>query len=589
MFFGYLLYLVAIILPGLGVSLLLGVWRKDNLLVENLGYVVGLGLAVDTLVLFVGSSGVTIASFQLRAVTLSKFYALLAIGVASLLASAIMRRNRITLPRPSLYDGLVLIFILIQAGVIFLFFTKYPIFPEYNSADFRGHVDIVQSLTSGGTSFPGGLLYYGVHYQLALGVLLTGGIPLIVVQRIGAILAILGTPVVFLAGSRILASRQAGLISSFLYSLTGSIWFGSLFNTGLYPNFFGILASLFVLTLVADVVRDGAHLGRVLALVGAVGMLYLSHYSDVSIIPAVLAVPLTLFLTRKFQSRSLLPPLTLIIPAGLAVALFPNLGALLSGFLANAGGNVIGGTYLSGLLSPVPVIANMATINYYDFGFVLLLLFSVIFAWQVLKERDALRVAPFVWFLSIVLVAPLNSGAWRLSYVGLVPLLLMASGGLVLLLPKAQKKKRNPYKSSRGVLLGILLILLLAGSWGVTVVSDSETNTQLSAQAQQNVYNSILWLGDNAHGSLLSVSDSRFIYTPQLIGRGTYYNFLSTPAQAIPYARSVGASYIIVTQLVTASVPPVPSLFPWNNFPTASNGNLTLLYTNDDVRIYSVK
>jgi len=36
------------------------------------------------------------------------------------------------------------------------------------------------------------------------------------------------------------------------------------------------------------------------------------------------------------------------------------------------------------------------------------------------------------------------------------------------------------------------------------------------------------------------------------------------------------------------SLPPVPALFPWNNFPNNSTGNLTLVYQNPDVRIFEI-
>lgn len=588
--FGYLLYLLAIILPGLGAGWLFGVWKKDDLLAVKVGYVLGLGLAVDTLVLFAGSSGLVIGSVGLFGVTLNMFYILIAIGAAFLLASAIVQKKSIALPHPSLYDWLVLMFMLVQTGMVFLFFTKYPIFPEYNSTDFRTHMEIVQTLLSGGSSLPGGLLYFGVHCQFALGVLLTGGSILDVVQKVGAILAILGTPIMFLAASRLLDSKEAGVIASLLYSLMASIWFGAIFDSGLYPNFFGLLASLVVLVLVADVARDGLRPGVLLAMVAAVGTLYLSHYSDVSVIPAVASVPVVLLLKGKLQKAQLVPIAIVGIPAGIGAVLFPSMVAALAGFVVQAGGTVTGGTYLSGVLSPVPILSNLATETYYDVGFVLLIAFAFIFAVRSPRERKPSELMLIVWFLSIIAVAPFNEGSWRLAFLGLVPLTLMAAGGIQTLLPKAKKgERRSPYRRARMGVVGLALILLLAGSWGATIVSDSTTDSQLVAQTQQNVYDSILWIGNNTNGgSILSVSDYRFLYTHVMIQRDSYYQFFSTPEQALPFARSHGSTYIVVTQLVTASIPPLPQLFPWNNFPMHSDANLTLIYSNPDVRIYKV-
>ena len=43
-----------------------------------------------------------------------------------------------------------------------------------------------------------------------------------------------------------------------------------------------------------------------------------------------------------------------------------------------------------------------------------------------------------------------------------------------------------------------------------------------------------------------------------------------------------------MTKAVTENLPPVAQLFPWNNFPTSSSSNLTLLYNTTDVRIYQI-
>ena len=54
-------------------------------------------------------------------------------------------------------------------------------------------------------------------------------------------------------------------------------------------------------------------------------------------------------------------------------------------------------------------------------------------------------------------------------------------------------------------------------------------------------------------------------------------------------ARNDNANYIIVTNITTLSLSGLPSLYPWNNFPTNSgSSNLTLLFQNSDVRIYEI-
>jgi hypothetical protein len=584
-----LLYLAAVLLPGFGAGELLGLWEKERTFMEALGYIIGLGFSINTVILFVGSSGLQIADIPLYGVTANMFYVIILGGLFLTILSAVRKKKFTTIPLPRRTDLLVVLFMLVQGGMIYLFFQKYPIFPEYNSVDFQGHANIVQSLLSGGSSIPGGIFYFGVHFQLALGALLVGGPVLIVIQRVGAILAILGVPIVYLSASRIFLSKEAALVSSFLYAITASMWFGSLFNAGLYPNFFGILASLFFLAISSDIVRQGANWGRLITMFGSLSMLYLSHYSDVSIFPAVLIVPLVLLVKRDLKATQLAPSLGIALPGIVAVALDPGLAGLLFGAVSNPGGIVVGGTFLSAILAPIPVIANMATETYYDLGFVLLVAFSLISAWKLMKERDAVKWMPVAWLVSVTVVAPLNAGAWRLSYVALVPLTLIASYGLASLFPKPRGGTRRRGTDPRKVVVILALILLVSGSWGVTLSLDAATDTSVSSNAQQNVYNAIIWAGSNTtRGTFLSVSDYRFLYSTQLIGRASFFQLASTPSQGISYAKSAGAAYIVVTKLVTASLPSEPSLFPWNNFPAASNGNLTLVYSNSDVRIYKV-
>ena len=139
-------------------------------------------------------------------------------------------------------------------------------------------------------------------------------------------------------------------------------------------------------------------------------------------------------------------------------------------------------------------------------------------------------------------------------------------------------------------MLVLVLVPLFAGSWGVQMVSDATTDTQLISQSQVAVNASISWLGLHTpqNSTYLSVSDFRFSYTSLFLDRPTTYVYLSDPGQAIPYADQQNIPYIIVTNLVTAAIPDNPQDFPWNTFPAESSTNLTLIYNNTDVRIYHV-
>jgi hypothetical protein len=170
----------------------------------------------------------------------------------------------------------------------------------------------------------------------------------------------------------------------------------------------------------------------------------------------------------------------------------------------------------------------------------------------------------------------------------------MAAFGLFSLLPKIEVRKRRRSSPTlywkAGAILVLVLVPLFAGSWSVQMVSDATTSTQLSSQAQLAVNTSIFWLESHTpnNSTYLSVSDFRFTFTSLFLSRQTTYVYMSETDQAITYANQQHIPYIIVTNIVTASVPDIPQDFPWNNFPTASDSNLTLIYANTDVRIYQL-
>ena len=153
-----------------------------------------------------------------------------------------------------------------------------------------------------------------------------------------------------------------------------------------------------------------------------------------------------------------------------------------------------------------------------------------------------------------------------------------------------RKSGRQESVIPRAVLIIILFGAIIIGSWGQTLVADSLSNSKIVSQSQLSVYNSIYWLKDNTANDsrYLSVSDWRFTYTNLIIGRTGLYEYVRIPSDAIKIARNESANYIIVTNISTVQLPPVPALFPWNNFPSSSNSNLTLVYQDPDVRIYEI-
>ncbi len=594
---GYVSYLLMIFLPGIGFGELLGVWREDDRIADRLAYAFGLGLAVDTFVFVVRTSGVKLLGFTLAGLDLFTVYFPILAGSVALIASFALRRRFVWPVKPKALDLVLLLVILIQGLMVLLYFQKYPIFPEYQSADYANHVQFAQGLISGSyTSVPRGILYFGVHYQLASALLLVGGEALVTAQRTLAIMVVLSPLLFYLAIGRIFGSKEAGFVIAVIYSLSGTIWFDSVFNSGLYANFFGMLASLFLVVGFADLtgkVRSGRlWLVYLVALVTA----YFSHYTVVTLFPALLAVPVIHYVrSRSGLLGYLAPPVVSVAPGVVGLAVYPGVLSLVIALAEAGGGSISGGsTFLSSAFSGWPVLHYMSLEVYSDIAFVFLFIFTAIYVYRGVISKVSLFSIPVVWFLSLLIASPFNVNAWRFSFEALVPLTLMAGFGVFTLIPKVNPNRGKRRSADYGqygkslVVIAILLIPLVAFSWGQQSLSDSLSNTSVSSQAQQDVYNALYWLKNNTSTSsrYLSVSDWRFTYTSLFFGRTTDYSFASVPADALKFAKQNGDQFIIVTNVVTVQLPPVPSLFPWNNF--QNSANLSMVYSNSDVRIFGV-
>jgi len=593
---GYLTYLGMIFIPGVGIGELAGAWRDEDSLVERFGVALGVGLALDTLTLVIRTSGFYFFGFSLRGIEVSTVYFVIFIGVAALVASAAFRRGLRFPKRPTRIEAVVSAVIVSLSLLLWLYFQKYPIFPEYQSPDYVSHVQLAQGLLSGSqTSIPSGVFYYGVHYQLAASILLVGGEPLVVVQRTMATLIVLSPLLVYLVSVRLFRSSVAGLLSCVVYSFSGTIWFGSVFNSGLYANYFGVLVAFFLISSFIDIASPGVPRSTWLVFGIAVAATYFSHYTAVTVLGAVFLTVVLQAAFRRNDARPLVAPsIALLAPGAIVAVAYPRLVGLVFNLATQGGGSLVGTTTLADLFSPLPVLRFIALEITDDLATIVFLAFAVLFAIDALKKGSAGFSLPLLWLISLLVLAPLNDSAWRFSYEALVPLTLVTGYGISSVLQKEdQTTKREGIRSARSkrgsaMFILVSLLLILVGSWGQRTVENIASNSDVSAQAQRQVYSAIYWLGDNTpqNSRYLSVSDWRFTYTGLLIGRNTIYNFTSQPDAAIKLAKSGGLSYIFVTNLVTANLPPVPQLFPWNNFRNSSE--LSLVYNSSDVRVFKI-
>jgi hypothetical protein len=618
---GYALYFLFIFLPGFGFGELLEVTKRVKSLSEKFAIAFGLGISIDTLVMLVKTSGIG----GLVGVTLTTVYFVIVLGAIALAVSAALNNWNLSLfAKPTRMDISLFLLILAQSGILLLYFQKYPIFPEYQSPDFINHVNYVDGLISGTTrSIPQGLLYFGVHYQLASSLILVGGEPLVTIQRTMALLMILAPLLFYLAGKKLFFdSSLAGFISALVYVVTGSIWFRGPLDSGLYPNFFGIVAALFFLIALIFVISYPRSIQIWMLFTLALINIYMSHYTAVTLLPAIVLLPLIQYIVamsikgkaekqialRDLVKNYLPPVIVAIIPVIVPFIIYPNIGNYILFLAQSGGGSLTGGTLLSNALSATPFLKYMVMLLADDIEFIALVILVVVFLYKGFTSKSSYLFIPLIWFIALAVTSPQNVSAWRFSYEALVPLALMASCGIFSLVnlimttrSKVSISGRVGSKGGRGanpadlramivVVLIIIFGALIVGAYGESVVIDAVNQTSTSAQSQNYVYNAIYWLGNNTpNGSTyLSVSDYRFTYSAAIINRTTFYSYIYSPDTALGAAKNASIEYIIVTYDITASVPNYSEFYPWNNFPSSSNSNFTLIYSDPDVRIYQI-
>src|SRR5579864_3064524 len=128
---GFLPYLLEIFLPGIGFGELFHLWKKEDSLVERFGLAFGLGLSIDTIVLLFRTSNLG----GVKGIDTYILYGIILAGIVAFLISFARNKN-LRFPKPTKIDFALIALILAQSLMLLLYFTKYPIFPEYQSQDY---------------------------------------------------------------------------------------------------------------------------------------------------------------------------------------------------------------------------------------------------------------------------------------------------------------------------------------------------------------------------------------------------------------------------------------------------------------------
>jgi hypothetical protein len=382
------------------------------------------------------------------------------------------------------------------------------------------------------------------------------------------------------------------------------VWVNTYFATGLESNFYGFIASLFfIATLMVYFTYPKLPSSWLLLVIGTVNLLD-SHYSSLTVLPAVVALCVAQ-LIRKRSTSSLLSygiPLGAILFSALALFVaFPSFLSILQTFVNVESGQstqyFFGGTYLSKALSSYLFVGTVDALTG-DIPFIASIILSAIAIFFAIKKKQIFILVPIVWFATNA-IYPNNSNTWRFSIEALIPLTIIVGYGMFSLVQRFGKVAasktgtvaKTPYVPWKvALIILITLAALLVGSYSQALVALSVSNNPSAAQQSINVYNAIMWLGSNTpnDSTYLSTTDWRFTYADVLIGHDVDLGNVSTPSSAIGLALSNGDQYIIVSQPVIEDIVPAMGQAAWQNFPNASTAQLALVYSNPDVRIFSI-
>ena len=581
-----LLWLAFLFLPGMAMSEFLALWRKEDSLSIRVAWAFAIGTSFNVALFFMRSfTGLTIIQTMAASVSLS---------ILLLFISAATRRKFSFPKKPCKADIALLLLILVQSAILYSHFEKFPIFPQFRTADFEAHVRIATDYSRGNIPpLHDQLLYYGIYYILSPLLIFSEAEPLILIREGMGILVSLSPLAVYLASHHVFGNPRSALVCVAVWVLGGFVWHGMTLNTGLYPNFYSILSSFWLIAIAVQFARErawriGISVTRenserrlqfpsvslsffpilLLMLLNAL----LSHYTILFI---VLLLPLPLFFyARQNQARlsSYFILGSFLLPLAAGFLAFPQIMPVLTGFLTG-GAAVPRPTPLSSMI-PFPVLSHMVAEITNDFLSIFLLSSIATYAFLLKRRRNTLLYLPIAWLALILVLSPLNDASWRFAFVALAPLTLIGGHSLSKVLPDGFGMRRyETYgRISKALVFSFLVLFptFFPNSWGATSLAESMTNTYIVAESERADLKAMKWIESQGIPSkqILSVTDSRFLYSELIISRKVLYAPEATveggritwndPSQVAVFASHNNIRYLILTKVMTEKLGECP-------------------------------
>ena len=595
---------LAILAPGLLAVMLFNL-NENRSASEVLGLSSGVGLSIFLpylifVYLFTGSIGWGRITF----LTLVSLSILLLFALVKGITPSKKWFTRMDL----IFFGLLALFIL----AVSVNFIKFPLFPRFPTQDYIEHFRIGIEYNKGtinllGVTYPPAMqIFLGAAYDFK------NVFPISAMLISSSIIAVLAAPIIHTLAYRISGNWSFAFLASGFYMFNGALWYLTIFNSGLLPNFLGNVMSLVTFLVFVEFIHKGDK--KLLLLLIPTGIALLSSHIT-SILFIVILVGFAPFLIRsRFRHRYWLGVFALLLPIFAVVIIkfsaIPALVRFLSFVPADT--SQVGSSVIGGVGDPLKIFLfqNSPFLGYLSimlnnnltlmFLFFTLFTQTFIFARTYYREHKSIETSSYevesnsisdndyavsstvplwffinlLWLLSIFLLSPSSDVAWRFAEYALVPITFLIAGGAYQLKSfawdhsirrKMYRKggtkifKTESTKKFKIIALSIIALSLFSFSFPWIMYPSLFTDISTERLIEDEIKESFEWIISSppATSKIIAITDWRFSFLNGYGNRHVTVPISTSPIRLMPdevhgmfSAPKIGypVDYVIVTQ-----------------------------------------
>lgn len=534
--YGYIVYLLMILLPGLTLTLILRM--NKNALSEYIALAASLGISFNIVLL-------SLLQVIINEINIIYIYSIIILSTV-ILITIIRSRNKVITIKYSKYDVFLLLIYIGYLAFLGLHFLKFPIFPNSSSGDYIIHLKHSLSLVKGEKTIVNLGYYPGVELLLGAGILLNNGENLVAMRHVMSILSGFAPILIYNTSLGLLKEKRKALICAAIYSFSSAFWYDSLYISGLYANMLTNLISIGSLYFIYRSTTEKKLKYYLILFLNGISLI-LSHSTSI-----VFIIMTWIFLAIiKTRGENLFKEYLYSV----SCFSLPLLGIFFHPEILSRLKNILSGQYVSielgdpivNMIKPVsPFIAYMS--GYMGIVLVSLTLTGCIFILIRTSKRTVFWSSFFgLWFIFIWILSLQGKQVWRFALLSKLPSVFLIGylseeviASIEKIVNETQGVTNKVQKVNRyGLSLILVSIILISG--GMLNYTSSHLSHSENEQRQKSIYESIVWVSENTdNGSkILVISEWEYIYLSHIshrestfISLASDYNITKTKAVA---------------------------------------------------------